>query len=367
MQAISQAHILAFASLMARTDEFLNADAKMRPEYYQGRGGRLLEDDVCHALEYCAQGTPFAGQIVKISGQKFPDIVVANYFGVEVKSTKDNNWTSVGSSILESSRVSGVELIYLTFGKLGGTVSFISRPYEQCLSGIAVTHMPRYLINMQLPIGNTIFDEMGLSYEQLRHLDNPIAPVSNFYRSRLAPGESLWWAGSNADETVLDKIRLWRNVPLELKKLFKSYALVNFPQIVGGNYDEYGLFLASQGVVDSHLRDQFSSGGQMAITLSDGSLIKLPAVFRRIFELIDTIVLTLAQEDPKLFNASLSLGSALNTELISARINQWLASIIHFSSIPTLDPNIIYDLISRAIASSPNYVALTSQNHPSSY
>lgn len=366
MQAISQAHILAFASLMARTDEFLNADAKMRPEYYLGRGGRLLEDDVCHALEHCAQGTPFAGQIVKISGQKFPDIVVANYFGVEVKSTKDNNWTSVGSSILESSRVSGVELIYLTFGKLGGTVSFISRPYEQCLSGIAVTHMPRYLINMQLPLGNTIFDEMGISYEQLRHLDNTIAPVSNFYRSRLAPGESLWWAGSNADETVLDKIRLWRNVPLELKKLFKSYALVNFPQIVSGNYDEYGLFLASQGVVDIHLRDQFSSGGKTAITLSDGSLIKLPAVFRRIFELIDTIVLTLAQEDPKLFNANLSLSSALNTELFSARINQWLASIIHYSSIPTLDPNIIYDLISRVIASSPNYLALTNQNHPSS-
>ena len=127
------------------------------------------------------------------------------------------------------------------------------------------------------------------------------------------------------------------------------------------------MFLASQGVVDIHLRDQFSSGGQTAITLSDGSLIKLPAVFRRIFELIDTIVLTLAQEDPKLFNASLSLRSALNTELISARINHWLASIIHYSSIPTLDPNIIYDLISRAIASSPNYLALTSQNHTSSY
>lgn len=127
------------------------------------------------------------------------------------------------------------------------------------------------------------------------------------------------------------------------------------------------MFLASQGVVDIHLRDQFSSGGQTAITLSDGSLIKLPAVFRRIFELIDTIVLTLAQEDPKLFNASLSLRSDLNKELISARINQWLASIIHYSSIPTLDPNIIYDLISRAIASSPNYLALTSQNQPSSY
>ena len=39
----------------------------------------------------------------------------------------------------------------MLFGKLGGkTAEFKCRPYEDCLSDIAVTHSPRYLINMEL-------------------------------------------------------------------------------------------------------------------------------------------------------------------------------------------------------------------------
>ena len=83
-----------------------------------------MEDDVKSALEECAIGTPFENTIEKISGQKFPDIVAAKFYGVEVKSTKENHWTSTGSSILETTRVADVERIYMTFGKLGGKNSF---------------------------------------------------------------------------------------------------------------------------------------------------------------------------------------------------------------------------------------------------
>ena len=75
------------------------------------RGGNPLEDDVKSALEECAIGTPFENTIEKISGQKFPDIVAAKFYGVEVKSTKENHWTSTGSSILETTRVADVENI----------------------------------------------------------------------------------------------------------------------------------------------------------------------------------------------------------------------------------------------------------------
>ena len=140
-----------FRILMRRTDEALNKDALLRPDYYVTRNGNPLEDDVKNVLEKCAKGTPFDGTIKKVSGQRFPDIVAANYYGIEVKSTKDNHWTSTGSSILETTRVNGVERIYMTFGKLGGRpIEFLSRPYEECLYNIAVTHMPRYLINMSL-------------------------------------------------------------------------------------------------------------------------------------------------------------------------------------------------------------------------
>ena len=172
-----------FVSLMKRTDELLNHDALQRPRYYASRGGNPLEDDVKAALDECAKGTVFENTIEKVSGQKFPDIVAARFYGVEVKSTKDNHWTSTGSSILESSRIADVERIFMTFGKLGGNpIEFLSRPYEECLSGIAVTHMPRYLIDMRLRKGETIFDKMGVSYDELRLMENPVAPVSKYYQ-----------------------------------------------------------------------------------------------------------------------------------------------------------------------------------------
>lgn len=277
-----------FVSLMKRTDELLNYDALQRPKYYAGRGGNPLEDDVKAALDECAKGTAFENTIEKISGQKFPDIVAARFYGVEVKSTKDNHWTSTGSSILESSRIADVERIFMTFGKLGGNpIEFLSRPYEECLSGIAVTHMPRYLIDMRLRKGETIFDKMGVPYDELRLMENPVAPVSKYYRSQLKEGESLWWAGDAADEVVSAKIRIWGNVPVEEKRRYTTYGCVHYPEVFRGDYDRYALWLTSQGVVDPHIRDQFSAGGQEIMRLSSGKQVKLPAVYRRIKEQMD--------------------------------------------------------------------------------
>lgn len=286
-----------FALLMKHTDDLLNLDALRRPKYYASRSGNPLEDDVKAALDECAKGTSFENTIEKISGQKFPDIVAAKLYGVEVKSTKENHWTSTGSSILESSRVADVERIFMTFGKLGGNpIEFISRPYEECLYGIAVTHMPRYLIDMRLKKGETIFDKMGVPYDKLRMMDNPVAPVSKYYRSKLKPGESLWWAGETADETVSATIRIWSNVTKEEKRRYTVYGCVHFPEVFGGNYDRYALWLTSQGIVDPHIRDQFSAGGQEPMLLSDGSAIKFPGVYRRVKDNMDLFMAVMRQE-----------------------------------------------------------------------
>ena len=74
-----------FQALMKMTDSILNADALKRPKYYATRGGNPLEDDVLVALEESAKGTDFENTIEKVSGQKFPDIVAAKLYGVEVK------------------------------------------------------------------------------------------------------------------------------------------------------------------------------------------------------------------------------------------------------------------------------------------
>lgn len=293
--------IVDFRLLMTKTDELLNLDAQKRPDYYAKRGGNPLEDDVKDALDECAKGTAFENTIEKVSGQKFPDIVASKYYGVEVKSTKDDHWTSTGSSILETTRVANVERIFMTFGKLGGSpIEFLSKPYEDCLSGIAVTHMPRYLIDMRLNSGETIFDKMGISYDELRNLDNPIAPVSKYYRSKLKQGESLWWAGEAPDDAVSATMRLWRNVSPEEKRRCVAYGCVNFPEVFRGSYDRYSLWLASQGIVNSNVRDGFSAGGQEEMRTSSGVIVKMPGIYRRVKENKEYIVHLLDVEENKI-------------------------------------------------------------------
>ena len=187
----SSANINEFAEFMKRTDEELNLEVKSQGEaYFASHSGNKLETDVCSAMKKIAEGTSFEGTIELVSGARFPDIVAARYYGVEVKSTVRNQWTSIGSSILESTRIEDVERIFLTFGKLGSPVEFLSRPYEECMSEIAVTHYPRYRIDMKLGSGQTIFDKLQIPYDDFRKLPNPVEPVAKYYRGKLKEGEN---------------------------------------------------------------------------------------------------------------------------------------------------------------------------------
>ncbi|MBO4910644.1 MAG: hypothetical protein J5476_15330 [Lachnospiraceae bacterium] len=328
-----------FSDLMMRTDKLLNEDAIKRPKYYASRGGNPLEDDVKAALDESAVGTSFAGTIEKVSGQRFPDIVAAKFYGVEVKSTKDDHWTSTGSSILETTRVSDVERIYMTFGKLGGNpIEFLSKPYEECLSGIAVTHMPRYLIDMRLNKGETIFDKMGIPYDDLRTMDNPISPVAKYYREQLKPGESLWWAGENvAEEVVPATMRVWHNVDADEKKRCVVYACVHFPEVFKGNYDRYSLWLASIGIVNSNVRDGFSAGGQEEMMTSEGVIVKMPAIYRRVKTYKDMIIQMLKHDVFVEFDRC-------DENMLNERILRWCKEV---SKVSASDTDLSYDVLSR--------------------
>ncbi len=190
---------------------------------------------------------------------------------------------------MESTRIQDVERIFLTFGKLGHPIEFLSKPYEECLSGIAVTHYPRYQIDMRLHDGETIFDKMGISYDELRQLDNPVAPVCACYKSQLKPGERLWWAGDNIETTSPATLRLWSNLSQGEKEtlIVKGYAL--FPELIADGkvvkdkYNNFALWLvADHGVVNNHLRDGVSAGGQVDLPTMTAQIVRMPATFGRI-------------------------------------------------------------------------------------
>lgn len=322
-----------FRSLMAASDALLNSEARDREVYYAKRNGTDLEIDVFDALQRCAVGTPFANTIRLVSGASFPDIIAHGFYGVEVKSTNKNHWRSIGSSILESTRDPHVERIFLTFGKLAKPVTFLSRPYEECLAGISVTHYPRYQIDMMLPKGETIFDKLGLSYDELRNLANPITPVAKYYKGKLKPGESLWWAPEeNIEETAAPPIlRLWSTLSAEEKNTYtiKSYAL--FPEILGRSstkYQRVALWLASQcGIINTNIRDQFSAGGKVDITTTDGTFPQMPAALGRIAIFHQLIAETICQTNEAV------LKDCWQTEVIAPkRIEQWCAYVANYAA-----------------------------------
>lgn len=173
----SEAYKSEFNTLLNSTIKELNACAKKSPKKIGQLKGNKLEPYVGNVMTELAIGTAFENSIEVIGGQKFPDIVAKKFYDVEVKTTTQNHWKTIGNSVLESTRVNDVERIFMLFGKLGKPIEFRYRAYEECLSEVVVTHSPRYLIDMNLEVGKTIFDKINTSYDTLRQNKNPIKSI----------------------------------------------------------------------------------------------------------------------------------------------------------------------------------------------
>ena len=339
-----------FCALVERSNDFLNQDALRREKYYLSRHAQKLEDDVVNALNITAKGTVFENTIVKVSGQKFPDIVANKYYGVEVKSSKDESWTTLGGSVNESTRVNGVERIFLTFGKLYSPIEFKSRPYEDCLSEVVVTHYPRYKINMTLPKGNTIFDKMGTTYDELRSLSHPVGKIVSYYKSRLKKGERLWWIDSSENDSKISSsmtVKLWRTLPIEDKTFYMLSGLAFFPDVISSKntkYENFSLWLVSKfGVISTSMRDTFSAGGKESIITPNKTFENLPQIIGKIHKNSNEIkqIIVNAHEEELLENWGVS-------SIYQDRIGQWIDIVSKNYSLENYDiKTVLSEIFSR--------------------
>jgi hypothetical protein len=281
-----------FDKLLQKLDSALQVKSKKNPHDFIGCNPTEFEGNfVFKTLEEVAKDTPFNGSIRLISGHKFPDIIVKNIYGIEVKTTKADKWTSTGNSVFESTRVEDVEKIYIFFAKLINPIGFRYKPYQECLHDIAVTHSPRYLIDMDLKKGDTIFDKMGVDYEKLRMQANPVATFREYYK-RTNPREEPWWMGNPEDSEephlVNPVVKLFSDLTTEEKSSYVIRAMVFFPEIFGNYDDKYkgvASWLAGRyGVVDSCLRDRFTAGGRKTIQLGKNNYKNIPRIFKTLVD-----------------------------------------------------------------------------------
>lgn len=288
----SDAYKEEFNELLSSTVNELNSHAKKSPKKIVTLRGAKLEPYIRDVMTSLAVGTEFENSIELIGGQKFPDIVAKKYYGIEVKTTIKDHWKTTGNSVLESSRIEDVERIFLLFGKLGKPIEFRCRAYEECLSEVVVTHSPRYLIDMNLKAGQTIFDKINTSYDILRQKENPIKPVTEYYKSKLKPGQDLWWIQDTEQASNL-VINIWNNLNLREKAEIKMKAMVYFPEIFGNSGNKFSRLaiwlVTRQAVVCPNVRDLFSAGGQEDYSIKRKTFRNIPKVYINLFKNIKSV------------------------------------------------------------------------------
>lgn len=225
-------------------------------------------------------------------GHAFPDVVY-NFddakFGIEVKSSTnanspDNSWTILGNSILGSTRidVDDVHIIYIKINKNGCFINHAR--YEDAVYDVVVTHSPRYKINLAQAPNDSFFARSGISYEQMKESDDPIGLVTSYFRDQ---GETAWWIADSTPATI----KAWNEVDERTRNEILAKAYLLFPELINSSgstkYKRLAKWLvANYSVVDSSLRDRFTAGGQVNLTIDNQEFIKLPRICESFYSLI---------------------------------------------------------------------------------
>ena len=305
----------AFSDFMSLTEKCLNDKVKLDHSLYKDCGGTKMEAVALNVLHEVSPQTPFRKEEIKlVSGAKFPDIQAEKYYGVEVKTTSTNTWKSIGSSIVESTRIEDVSMIYMLFGKLGGDYAeFRCKPYEECLDNISLTHQPRYQIDMELDKKKreNIFQKMKIDYDDFRVLGEreKIHKVRQFFRSSAKEGyEMPWWIGDEESETSVPMtIRFLNDTSLEEKHDILVRMFILFPEILSNQtqtkYMRAALWLCSRrALICSNIRDFFTSGGKVSKIGNCHFKTPVPQIISRLYDLKDDIVYLLNHPDEALID-----------------------------------------------------------------
>ncbi|WP_439243625.1 hypothetical protein [Lonepinella sp. BR2474] len=325
-----------FLQLLEKTKQFVLANIDVNVI----NSGNKFEQFVFESMQAVAQNTVFEHALYRTSDREFPDIIAKGYWGVEVKFTKDDKWLSIGNSILESSRVSSVEKIYIFFGKCGGVPEIKYRRYEDCLSGISVTHYPRYQIDMTLAEGHSIFDKIGISYDELRQDKRPVSKIRQYYKKQLKNNDSLWWID---EESTAKQFAIYSFANLEQQQKDKLIAesFILFPEILSNKQDKYAkacaFWVSYYSVICPNMRDLYSAGGKVGLAdieaeqqayYQQWQIDKLSQVFYRLLFQYQPIIKSL------LGNIDLAVVEDCWNEQMAdydSLVKKWCSKIDHYS------------------------------------
>ncbi len=217
----------------------------------------------------------------------------------------------------------------MMFGKLGGEhAEFRCRPYQNCLSDIAVTHSPRYLIDMELQDNDTptIFELINSDYNDFRILpeNEKITILKNYYKTQTQHTGKIqmpWWMGNNTPSKPA--LSLFSDMSINEKNDVISRLFILFPEeVLNGDYKRAALWMCSRySVINPNMRDYFSAGGKVE-TLDDIILPKrMPQVLKRLYYLKENIISHLTNPSSELIEDIIYCWD--NYPKIDKLVDQW--------------------------------------------
>lgn len=325
---------------MTRTDKLegiLGRCARLLGKEIDGKKSltpKQFEEAVEKSLRKTCEGSEFEGKVLAEFGQKFPDITFEkDVYGVEVKFSKDKNLQTIGNSVLEGTRREGIDEIYILFGSFvrGQEPKFLWRKYEECCVDIAVTHYPRYKINMNARRGESIFDKIGVAYKELRKLEQEeiLDIFRKYYRRNRA---SLWWLGRvDAEEDYVPAtFKFLNEMAKEEQGKLLTEAYVYFPELIGNDrrnkYRGFVEWLLRNNIVCHNARDFFTSGGTTNRNIGKRRFFNISQVVARFCDNLEEIKQVLLGIDRK----NLKLYWDLDKKPADQRwiIRHWVAKLL---------------------------------------
>lgn len=257
-----------------------------------------------HCIAACKSGEDFEVCVVKAihstladldltavtrytpGGHAFPDIVIefstGEKYGIEVKSSSSassKSWKINGNSVLGSTKEDVIDT-YIVFGKTAiGNQAFRYKRYEEAVANVAVTHSPRYAIDMDISPEETFFSKSGLTYKQISENEDPIGLITSYFKSQ---GQRAWWL----TESTPAAIRMFADLSTREQSELLGYCFAHFPEVFSNSPQKFqrsAMWLVTdKSVVSPSLRDSFTAGGRVDITLYRATYENLPQIFNNL-------------------------------------------------------------------------------------
>ncbi len=273
-----------------------------------------------------------------------PDIIVDEY-GVEAKLSNGKNWKSTGNSVTESTRVKDLKEIYIFFlRQYDGMLEYKYKKFEDCLSDIVVTHSPRYIVDMELEHGHSVFDAMNVSYSDFSKDKEKMRRVRKYLKSKVKKGQELWWLDEDKGETITPIIKDYSTLNADMKNNIIMEAYILFPEILSKTNTKYirlaVYLLRKYQAINSHLRDMFTAGGRKSISIPGKKDADVSKVLFNLFSRAKSIKKTFSQVDLDLIEEYWNAGRLKREDLENA----WLDKIDDQITGENIKPSIIYKM-----------------------